>query len=50
VSSKNFGDYYLRAVHEVHQATLDWEKAAYVNFVYKGEYDSDSSIAATTER
>jgi hypothetical protein len=39
--STDFGSNYLRAVHEMHQATQDWEKAAYVNFVYKGEHDAN---------
>jgi hypothetical protein len=39
--SSGFGEYYGRAVHEVYQATQDWERAAYVKFVHKSEYDEN---------
>ena len=42
-NSLGFADKYLRAVHEMYQATQAWERTAYVKFVHKSEYDATCS-------
>jgi hypothetical protein len=39
--STRFGEHHARAVQEMSEAARGWEDAAYVQFIYQSEYDSD---------